>query len=72
MFSATNIEGMNKVNRLYREGHQFILFTARGIGSSGNDKKGLQEVENLTKNQLREWGVKYHYYFLGKPAGDVY
>ena len=67
------IERVNIVNRLYREGHQIILFTARGMGSSGNnDKKARKKWKNLTENQLREWGVKYHYLFLGKPAGDVY
>ena len=30
------------------------------------------DLKNLTENQLREWGVKYHYLFLGKPAGDIY
>ena len=67
------IERVNTVNRLYREGHQIILFTARGMGSSGNnDKKARKKWKNLTENQLREWGVKYHYLFLGKPAGDIY
>jgi len=67
------IERVNTVNRLYREGHQIILFTARGMGSSSNnDKKARKKWKNLTENQLREWGVKYHYLFLGKPAGDIY
>ena len=43
------------------------------MGSSGNnDKKARKKWKNLTENQLREWGVKYHYLFLGKPAGDIY
>ena len=26
----------------------------------------------FTAKQLKEWGVKYHRLFLGKPAGDIY
>jgi hypothetical protein len=67
------IDRVNTVNRLYREGHQITLFTARGMGSTRNDeKKARKKWKNLTENQLHEWGVKYHYLFLGKPAGDVY
>ena len=67
------IERVNIVNRLYREGHQIILFTARGMGSSSNNgKRARKKWKTLTENQLLEWGVKYHYLFLGKPAGDIY
>lgn len=67
------IDRVNTVNRLYREGHQITLFTARGMDSSRNDgKKARKKWKNLTESQLHEWGVKYHYLFLGKPAGDIY
>ncbi len=26
----------------------------------------------MTEKQLKEWNVKYHALFLGKPAGDLY
>ena len=32
----------------------------------------LNELEQLTKNQLETWGVKYHKLFMGKPSGDLY
>jgi hypothetical protein len=67
------LDRVNIVNKLYREGHQIILFTARGMGSSGNDeKKARKKWKILTEYQLKEWGVKYHHLFLGKPAGDIY
>jgi histidinol phosphatase-like enzyme len=67
------IERINKINSLYREGHQIILFTARGMGSSDNNwETAHKKWKNFTENQLCEWGVKYHQLFLGKPAGDVY
>lgn len=61
------------VNRLFDEGNQVILFTARGMGSSNNDSKfATEKWEVFTKAQLEKWGVKYHKLFLGKPSGDVY
>lgn len=67
------LDRVNIVNKLYREGHQIILFTARGMGSSGNDeKKARKKWKILTEYQLQEWGVMYHHLFLGKPAADIY
>ena len=61
------------VNKLYEEGNQIILYTARGMGSSGNDRvSAIQKWESFTVSQLKLWGVKYHQLFLGKPAGDIY
>ena len=61
------------VNRLFDEGNQIILFTARGMGSSNNDSQfAIQKWEVFTQAQLERWGVKYHKLFLGKPSGDVY
>ena len=67
------LERVKIVNKLHDEGHEITLFTARGMGSSGNDeKKARKKWKNLTENQLHEWGVKYHHLFMGKPAGDIY
>ena len=64
---------IDTVNRLYDEGNQIIFFTARGMGSSGNNFEAAKEKWfDFTKNQLEEWGVKYHSLFLGKPAADQY
>lgn len=64
---------IDSVNKLYDEGNQIIFFTARGMGSSGNDIEAAKEKWfDFTKNQLEEWGVKYHSLFLGKPAADQY
>ena len=54
-----------RVNALYDAGHRIILYTARG-STTGIDWR------ELTENQLRSWGVKYHQLFLGKPTADVY
>tara|TARA_R110000782_G_scaffold27366_1_gene69356 strand:- start:863 stop:1165 length:303 start_codon:yes stop_codon:yes gene_type:complete len=63
---ATPIKkNIEKINKLYDEGHKVIYWTARGTVT------GLDWHE-LTGNQLNEWGVKYHEYRLGKPHYDVF
>ena len=71
--SAPIKERIEKVNSLYEEGHTVLIQTARGMGRSKNSSSfAYQEFEELTRNQLEKWGVKYHHLFLGKPAGDIY
>ena len=53
------------LNALYDAGHRIHLHTARG-SSTGIDWR------ELTERQLREWGVRYHCLFMGKPSADVY
>lgn len=53
------------INSLYEAGHQIVLFTARGY------KTGIDWRET-TKEQMNNWGVKYHQLFFGKPDADFY
>jgi hypothetical protein len=53
------------VNKLYEEGHEITLFTARGTVT------GIDWRE-LTEKQLRKWGVRYHKLILGKPHADYF
>ena len=58
-----NIE---KINKLFDEGHEIIYWTARGSVS------GVDHFE-LTKKQLTEWGCKYTSLRVGdKPHYDVW
>ena len=57
-------EHIQKINRLYDEGHHIVYWTARGSGS-GIDWK------DLTEKQLSEWGVKHHELRMGKPSYDL-
>ena len=64
---------INMVNKLYDEGHRIVFQTARGMGRSANNiGYANRAFYNLTRQQLIEWGVKFHSLFLGKPAGDFY
>lgn len=56
---------INTINKLYDKGHTIIYWTARGTGS------GL-DWSALTKQQLDEWGCKYHEVRLGKPSYDIW
>jgi len=67
------VDRISKVNELYDEGHSIILQTARGMGRTNNDSIHAYKLfYEFTKQQLDEWGVKYHSLFLGKPSGDIY
>jgi hypothetical protein len=56
---------IERVNELYDEGNTIIYWTARGSGS------GIDWTE-LTKQQLDDWGCKYHEVKLGKPSYDIW
>ena len=55
---------IKKINKFYENGHIIIYWTARGTST------GLDWSE-LTKNQLDNWGCKYHKLKVGKPAYDL-
>ena len=56
---------IERVNRLFDEGHTIKVFTARG-SETGIDWR------HVTEEQLSQWGLRYHILILGKPAADVY
>ena len=53
------------INRLFDAGHQITLHSARGTVT------GIDWTE-VTVDQMRRWGVKYHELVFGKPAADYY
>lgn len=64
---------IDKINKLYDEGHQIIYFTARGMGRYNDDVAlATAKFYEITELQLRLWGCKYHKLILGKPSGDYY
>jgi len=58
-------ERIEKINKLYDEGHTIWFFTARGSETGINWRE-------LTEKQLKDWGVKYHRLLFGKPSADRY
>jgi hypothetical protein len=59
------VENIEKINNLYDDGNTIIYWTARGTVT------GIDWRE-VTENQFREWGVKYHDLKFGKPAYDLF
>ena len=71
--AVPNKKRIDKINNLYDEGNTIIMLTARGMGRSKNNQVAAYTMfYDFTLQQLKEWGVKFHYLYLGKPAGDVY
>ena len=59
-------ERIDYINSLYEKGENIIYWTARGSVS-------WIDLKEFTKNQLKEWGAKYHYLDVGKkPHFDMY
>lgn len=63
--SEPNNKMIKIVNYLYELGNEIILFTARGYVT------GIDWSE-ITKNQMKKWGVKYTNLYFGKPNADYY
>jgi len=60
-----NLENIKKINTLYEKGNEITYWTARG------SMTGIDWYE-ITRDQLNEWGCKYHYLSAGeKPAYDL-
>ena len=56
---------ISKVNSLFENGHIIWFFTARG-------SETRLDWYDMTKDQLKQWGVKYHKLLFGKPSADKY
>lgn len=64
---------IEKINKLYDDGNHIVYLTARGMGrSNDNSDLAIKLFYELTENQLKSWGCKYHKLMLGKPSGDLY
>jgi hydroxymethylpyrimidine pyrophosphatase-like HAD family hydrolase len=60
-----SIENISKINKLYDEGNIITYYTGRGTVSK-------IDYYDLTKQQLEEWGCKYHELSVGeKPDYDL-
>ena len=57
-------ENIDKINRLFMEGHEIIYYTSRG-GTTGFNWTAV------TTRQLNKWGCMFHYLRMDKPSFDV-
>lgn len=63
--STPKIDRIKKVNEWYDKGHTIVFWTARGTMTGIN-------WFDVTYNQLKTWGCKFHELRMGKPAYDVF
>jgi hypothetical protein len=63
--SVPIIENIEKANKLYDEGHLIVYWTARGSGTG-------VDWSDVTRDQFKRWGVKYHDLRFGKPNYDLF
>jgi hypothetical protein len=56
---------IEKINKMYDEGHEIVYWTARGTVTGIN-------WEEVTKKQLSEWNAKHHDLKMGKPNYDIF
>lgn len=59
------IDRIDKINSLYDKGDTIVYWTARGTIS------GIDWLD-VTQNQLKRWGCKYHELRMKKPAYDLF
>ncbi len=68
--SKPNLKIIKIINNLYKK-NIIILHTARFMGrSKDNRNKATSLAKKITIKQLKEWNVKYHKLFFGKPSYD--
>jgi len=71
--SLPKMERIEKINKLYDEGHTVIMLTARGMGRTDqNEIESYRLLYDFTFKQITGWGVHFHRLMLGKPAADYY
>lgn len=56
---------IDRVNRLFDEGHTIYLFTARGMASG-------RDLYEFTCKQMNDLGIKHHGIIMGKPNVDLF
>ena len=63
------ISFINQLNKEYR----IIIFTARFMGRNNDTKyKAKKSGYQITKNQLKKWGLKFEKLYFGKPSYDIF
>ena len=64
---------INKINKLYSNGHIIKIYSARYMGrNKDNIYKANKQGYKKTYNQLINWGLKFHNLSINKPSSDVY
>ena len=58
-------ENIDKINKMFADGHTIVYWTARGSATGKDHSK-------ITREQLRRWEVKFHQLKFKKPMYDLF
>lgn len=66
------LDAIKILNEFHDRGDEVVLHTARGMKRFNNDVAAVyQNLYELTKKQLEDWGVRYDKLIMGKPYGTL-
>ena len=66
------IPAIKKINEIFKQGNIIIIFTARYMGRSNQSKiLAKKKGYEVTKKQLKKWGLNYNKLIFGKPSYDI-
>ena len=73
-FKAKPIKkNIEKINELFNRGYKIIIFTARFMGRSDENRNLAKKKGYLkTLKQLDNWKIKFHKLHFGKPSYDLF
>lgn len=64
---------INKINKLKREGHYIIIYTARRMKThKANQGKIIADIGKITLDWLEKYDIPYDEIYFGKPWADIY
>ena len=70
--SIPKMKAIKKINNLYENGNEIIIFTARFMGRTNNNYEKAHALGyDFTLNQLKSWNVKFNKLIFGKPSFDL-
>jgi len=68
-----NQDIIDLINRLFEKGYEIRIFTSRYMGRTNEDaEKSYNMGFEHTKQQLKDWGVRFHKLNMGKPRYDIF
>ena len=70
--SIPKVRAIKKINSLYDDGNEIIIFTARFMGRTNNNYEKAHALGyDFTLKQSKSWNVKFNKLIFGKPSFDL-
>lgn len=70
--AVPNIPLINRINKLFREGFEIHIYTARGHLSARSREEAEMKYRDVIEKWLDKWDVKYHLLSFQKPYAIYY